>query len=93
MNKYTTNAVFAPADKTPVVVQVRGPEIVGQAGRNDDHVYRYFVWMENDNGDEVGRIYECSSYGSAQQLANRMASERKLEICDESEPMSGRRYY
>jgi len=93
MNKFTTNAVFAPSNNKPVVVQIQGPECVGQAGRNDDYVYRYFVWMENEDGNEVGRIYECSSYNAAQSLGNKIAADRRLEVNDESEPMTGRRYY
>ena len=93
MNKFTTNAVFAPSNNKPVVVQIQGPECVGQAGRNDDYVYRYFVWMENEDGNEVGRIYECSSYNAAQSLGNKIAADRHLEINDESQPMTGHRYY
>ena len=93
MNKFTTNAVFATSNNKPVVVQIQGPECVGQAGRNDDYVYRYFVWMENEDGNEVGRIYECSSYNAAQSLGNKIAADRHLEINDESQPMTGHRYY
>lgn len=61
---------------------VDGPQPdVDQEG---EEVPVWTVHVGDEDAEPIGKVYFCSSHGSARALAARMAKDRRLEIVDES---------
>lgn len=68
--------------RTATMIMVDGP----YSNRNDDcdEVPEWTVCAADDEANEIGKIYYCSSYESAIDLGRRMAKERHLELSNEA---------
>lgn len=61
---------------------VQGPE--PDINRDGDEIPKWYVFAGDDDGEAVGKTYECGSRQKAIDLAERMADDRRLPIEDES---------
>lgn len=66
----------------PVVVFVDGP-FSGGCDDNDEFPV-WYVWREDENGEDVGKTYTCRSWHTAKQLGRKIAQDQKLILEDGS---------
>ena len=46
----------------------------------------WHVFIGDEDGEPVGKVYKCHSFGGAEALAQRMAKDRHLELIHEAMP-------
>jgi hypothetical protein len=61
-----------------------GPE--SALDHEGDEIPAYYVFVGNEDAEPVGKVYRCNSYRPAQELAERMAKDRHLELIHEAMP-------
>ena len=59
-----------------------GPESV--QNRDGDEIPVWHVFVGDDQGEPVGRVYRTYSYDKAETLANKMSHDRQLELIAEA---------
>ena len=52
--------------------------------REGEEIPVWFVCCEDEDGNEVGKVYRCSTYAGAVGLADKMALDRNLELVMEA---------
>jgi len=59
-----------------------------QSDRNDDgdEIPVWCVYVGDEEAEPVGHVYFCHDYRAGDQLARRMASDRRLEFIHEASP-------
>lgn len=53
--------------------------------RDGEEVPVWYVGTQDDEGEDVGKVYECSSYAAGYELANKMARDKRLELVVEAQ--------
>jgi hypothetical protein len=54
--------------------------------RDGDEIPVWFVYVGNEDAGPVGKVYTCHDYHAADQLARKMAQDRRLELIHEAMP-------
>ena len=81
----STNASTTSTSTTPPPwrgVFFRGPESV--QNRDGDEIPVWYVYVGDDQGEAVGRVYRTYEFAKAEALANKMSHDRKLELIAEA---------
>jgi hypothetical protein len=61
-----------------------GPE--SAQDHEGDEVPVWYVFVGDKDAEPVGKVYRCCSFAPAEELARRMAKDRKLELIHEAIP-------
>lgn len=80
-----TKRTEAISGKATCVI-VAGPFSIGPQGFNGIEQCEYCVYLADDCGDAVGKVYRVRSGRRARQLGADMAQDRHLEFVDDTFP-------
>mgnify|MGYP001767277465 CR=1 FL=1 len=76
-----------PAPRTvgaAVAVFVDGPQ--PDIDAEGEEIPIYYVFVGDDDAEPIGKVYTTHSHALAQDLGRRIATDRRLELVDESMP-------
>lgn len=68
----------------PAAVFCDGPE--SDFDMEGDEYPVWAVWVGDEDGDAIGKVYHCRSMAGAKELARKMAHDRRLPLEDEAMP-------
>ena len=80
----TNSPKAAPPVKPWRGVFFEGPEPAQD--HEGDEIPVWFVFIGDRDADPVGKVYRCHAFGQAENLAQSMAKDRKLELVREAMP-------